>query len=133
MIHRAVVPEELHPYHNQKFKEAAEEIGLEVEQVRHYGFALTSLIDDTKRAYQRVTDELETVLIHRRELVPRKPTADNDNNGSTTTTTNTDGTTTESRSRKATCRCGFIIRVSRKTIEGTVIRCERCGGPFRLA
>ena len=41
-------------------------------------------------------------------------------------------TNPQGRSRKATCACPFIIRVSRKTIESTVIRCESCGEPFRL-
>jgi len=118
-------------YHNKRFKAAADEVGLEVEQVRHYGFALTSMPELTKQAYQRVTDELQAVLIHRREFRPHKPTAGNDNGRATTTTAG--GTATPSRSRKATCRCGFIIRVSRKTIEDTTIRCDRCGGPFQLA
>src|SRR5262249_25483024 len=41
----------------------------------------------------------------------------------------------ESRLRKATCACEppFIIRVARKTLTDTSIRCESCGEAFRLS
>ena len=38
-------------YHNREFKAAAEELGLAVEQVPHYGFALTTLREDTRQRY----------------------------------------------------------------------------------
>lgn len=119
-------------YHNKRFKVAAEELGLEVMQVRHYGYAYTTLSNDAKALYERVTTELDSVLIHRRGLtLPSPPPGTTGAAGSRSG--NTSGTTRASRSRKATCSCGFIIRVSRKTFTDTVIRCDSCGEPFTLA
>ena len=120
-------------YHNGKFKEAAEEIGLRVLRVPHYGYALTVLPKETAEHYQGEIDGLKEVLIHRRSpaTLPAGPTpAGGDAEGQ-------DGGDADdkphSRLRKAQCPCGFIIRVSMKTITDTTIRCESCGEPFRLA
>ena len=116
-------------YHNKKFKAAAEELGLEVTQVKHYGFALTRLLPGTVERYRSVTSELDQVLVHRQRLLtrPRGPRP-----GGSGAAGNGDGS--PSRSRKATCACAppFIIRVSKRTIEDTVIRCESCEEPFNL-
>lgn len=116
-------------YHNQRFAQAATELGLTVEQVPHYGYALTRLPPSTATSYEAETEALEAVLIHRRQIlvVPQgpglAPTNDNPED---------DGIPT-SRSRKATCQCPFIIRVSKQTMLSTFIRCESCGGRFELA
>ena len=112
-------------YHNAHFKAAAEELGLVVTQVQHYGFAKTSMPVETVKVYEEEVRRLEEVLVHRRKppaarvLPTRTP-----GNGDTTK----EGS--QGRSRKATCACRFIIRVSRKTMQDTVIRCSRCGEPF---
>lgn len=120
-------------YHNQVFKAAAEELGLEVTQVRHYGFAVTSLPEATAARYAAEIEGLRAVMIHRKKplsvTVPPgtgPPTTGDDNDDE-------DDDKPKSRLRKAVCDCGFIIRVAKKTIEDTVIRCESCGEPFRLA
>ncbi|MBT9559622.1 MAG: hypothetical protein IV100_26570, partial [Myxococcales bacterium] len=33
---------------------------------------------------------------------------------------------------KATCHCGYIIRLSKTTFEATTIRCDECEEPFAL-
>ncbi len=118
-------------YHNKKFRDAALELGLEVKQVKHYGFALTSLPKSTAELYQEEVVKLKEVLIHR-----RRPTLmTTGGTGSTPPKTpgpSVGGPGPRSRSRKATCACPFIIRVSMKTMLNTVIRCECCGEPFRL-
>lgn len=127
-------------YHNQRFKAAAEELGLDVVQVRHYGFSLTTLPDTTTARYQDELLYLERVLIHRRRPpTPQGPglpgpappaggAGDDDPSGGATGDDPPPG-----RLRKAVCACGFIIRVSRKTLTDTTIRCESCGKAFRLA
>lgn len=118
-------------YHNRSFKKAARELGLDVAQVLHYGFAFTRLPPETAELYKEETEHLRDVLVHRHRpgsapvglgLPPigtNDGTADSDKPGS--------------RSRKAMCICPFIIRVSKKTFETTTIRCDTCGEPFRLA
>ncbi len=116
-------------YHNQHFRHAAEELGLAVQQVQHYGFAKTTMRSDTAAKYLDQIAALREVLIHRRKPMvinggpgpPAGPTGGGD-----------DYTNGTSRSRKATCRCPFIIRVSKKTMADTTIRCESCGEKFRL-
>jgi hypothetical protein len=115
-------------YHNGRFKEAAEELGLSVTRVPHYGYALTALTDETRARYAGETAALETVLLHRRALRPARPPT----GGTSGPKDDTEDTAPRSRSRKAVCACGYIIRVSKKTIEDTVIRCESCGEPFQL-
>jgi hypothetical protein len=113
-------------YHNQAFKAAAEELGLAVIQVRHYGFASTSLPVETAERYAEETAALRAVLVHRTKLggpivVPP---------GTIPIVGVDEGP--QSRCRKATCCCPYIIRVSKKTMEDTTIRCESCGQPFQL-
>ena len=117
-------------YHNARFRDAATELGLVVGQVRHYGFAETTLPIETAELYASEMRELEAVLMHRLSFkVPRsgpKP------GGSSTGLMPPGVDTPRSRNLRAVCSCPFIIRVSRKTIESTVIRCESCDEPFRL-
>jgi hypothetical protein len=116
-------------YHNQHFKAAAEELGLAVEQVKNYGFAFTRLKSDTISRYEEDTRQLAEVLIHRAKPVMVST-------GTDTTTGNggdTDDDRPTSRNRRATCRCPFIIRVSKSTLDNTSIRCESCGEVFKLA
>lgn len=115
-------------YHNQKFRDGAVSLGLIVQKVEHYGWAYTRLAAGTESRYATPIAELDRVLIHRRSLAAPKGT------GSTNGTKGGDAdTASSSRSRKATCPCGYIIRVAKKTLEDTVIRCESCEQPFSLA
>lgn len=114
-------------YHNQRFKAAAEEVGLRVEQVPHYGFALTRLKPDTITRYEEDIRQLAEVLIHR-----AKPVITLTGTGTTGPGEDTDDKPA-SRNRKATCACPFIIRVAKSTLEQTTIRCESCGEEFKLA
>ncbi len=118
-------------YHNRQFQRAAEALGLEVSQMPHYGFALTTLPEKTAALYRNEIAFLHEVLIHRRPFTasgsgPRPPRGDEDAGG--------DGDVQKAaRNRKAVCRCPYIIRVSRKTLAETTIRCDGCGEAFQLA
>jgi hypothetical protein len=117
-------------YHNAHFKAAAEEIGLTVNQVPHYGYAHTTLPPATAEQYREDVEALRSFLIHRRRLM-ELPTKGPGTTGGTDD--NDDGRKEpSSRARKATCQCPFIIRVSKKVMESTTIRCDRCGQPFAI-
>jgi len=120
-------------YHNAQFRKAAEELGLRVQRVPHYGYAFTTLPPETLEQYADEVMYLERVLIHRkgmrdRPAGPAPPAGDEDGDGDETPTKPT------SRLRKAVCACDppFIIRVAMKTLTDTTIRCDSCGEPFRL-
>lgn len=115
-------------YHNARFKEAAEELGLTATRVPHYGWALTRLADSTAAKYQDEVVQLREVLIHRHRplALPSGPaTGGGDTNDAPD---GEDGP--RSRHLKATCACPFVIRASKKTLTSTVIRCESCGEVF---
>lgn len=124
-------------YHNSRFKETAEELGLEVAKVPNYGWAYTALAEGTKAYYSDVIAALDLTLVHRRKptlvvVVPTTPPV----GGETPTRSEGEGDDARTgRSRKATCVCAppYIIRVSKKVMDATVIRCDTCGGPFQLA
>ena len=117
-------------YHNRSFRQMAESLGLAVRQVPHYGHAHTTLADDTATLYTTELGDLREVLISRRRpiadagAVPNGGPASNDDNEAD----GEDGP--RSRHLKATCTCPFVIRLSKKTLESTTIRCERCGAVF---
>lgn len=117
-------------YHNTHFREAAEGLGLGVQRVPHYGYALTTLPRDTALPYAAEIASLDAVLVHRARrqiLLPLTPPAGGDASGD-----DGSGAGGANRMRKAVCGCGHIIRVSRKTIASTTIRCDTCNEPFRL-
>lgn len=118
-------------YHNARFKDAAQEIGLRVERVPHYGYALTILPHETSLHYEAEINGLREVIIHRAHpaVTNAVPPPKGDEDGAEGEDA---GDKPRSRLRKAVCDCGFIIRVSKKTIEDTTIRCDSCGEPFRL-
>jgi len=121
-------------YHNARFRDAAQEVGLAVERVEHYGFAKTSLTRSTTARYAAEIAALEHVLVHRRSARRAIPaTTGGNNNGKEDTEGPRSGPASPAgRSRKAVCACLFIIRVSRATLAATTIRCETCGEVFRL-
>jgi len=124
-------------YHNQKFKEAAEEFGLKVEQVPHYGFAKTSVPAKTLELYTVEIAGLTDALVHRRKPIiivkPAPPEGGTGEGSEGADGEDTDDTPT-SRHFKATCFCDppFIIRVSRRTLAETQITCSRCGQAFEI-
>lgn len=120
-------------YHNARFKGAAEEMGLTVCQVRHYGYAVTALAEGTVEDYHDEVERLREVLVHRvtwkAPTTGPSTTGDDDTRDPDTTTT---GGRSKNRYLKAVCGCEppFVIRVARGTLAGTVIRCESCGHEF---
>ncbi len=122
-------------YHNRKFEVAAKELGLDVTQVAHYGFALTAMPTETAQRYHAETDALRQVLMHRRPMVSASKPAGTSNGEGDSAGTDTDSEPPETggRYKKASCKCPYNIRVARATLAATTIRCESCGEAFLLA
>ena len=121
-------------YHNRKFEAAAKELGLDVTQVPHYGFAQTKMQPETSQRYHAETEALQEVLMHRRPMVSAsKPAGTGAGDGRGSESDDTDPPKPGGRYKKASCACPFNIRVARTTIAATTIRCDSCGEPFQLA
>lgn len=135
-FHRGIKDCTASQYHNRSFAEAAVELGLKVERVKHYGYALTCLAEGTAARYAPEIEHLASVLVHRARPMTITITGGGGSTGggggSASEDDEEEDTKTRSRSRKATCACPYIIRVSKKTIEETKIRCEKCGEVFSL-
>ena len=117
-------------YHNSRFKAAAEELGLVVVKVPHYGWAYTRLAEATRDQYAALVDRLESVLVHRRKAV--RTTTPPRGGGKTTTTDAGSEATPRNRLIKATCGCDppYIIRASRTVLAAAEIVCRTCDERF---
>ncbi len=128
-------------YHNDHFRRAALEVGLTVEKVPNYGWALTAMPPETAEKYQEEIDGLAIVLVHRRSpvaaVIPTTPGVavppdakdkkeDNDEHDDT-------DAKPKGRLLKAVCKCGFIIRASRLVLDTITITCSRCETKFRAS
>lgn len=122
-------------YHNRKFEVAAKELGLDVTQVAHYGFALTAMPTETAQRYNAETDALRQVLMHRRPMVSAsKPGGISSGEGDgAEMPDDSEPSEKGGRYKKASCKCPFNIRVARATLAATTIQCTTCGEPFQLA
>ncbi len=122
-------------YHNRKFEAAAKELGLDVTQVAHYGFALTAMPAETAQRYNAETEALRRVLMHRRPMVSASKPAGTDSGEGDDAETPDDGEPSKKggRYKKASCMCPYNIRVARATLASTTIQCTTCGEPFQLA
>ena len=101
-------------YHNLSFKRTAEELGLLVQRYGHRGFADTKLRPETAVRFavqlKLLGDEIKAYRRWSRDKAV--------------------GVKTPSRNLKASCRCGYLIRVARSTLAATEIRCGQCQQPF---
>jgi hypothetical protein len=122
-------------YHNRVFKAAAEEVGLTVIQMPHYGFAQTRLTHETVMCYAIETADLATALMHRRShgSTAKPPSGSGEADGEDRHDQVENPDLSKGRMKKAKCPCGFIVRVSRKVLGATTISCGRCVKPFELA
>lgn len=117
-------------YHNARFQERAERMGLTVGRVPNYGWAHTTVPAGTLSLYAHEITGLESVLIHRFKV----PQVSGGKDNATPTSTGSRGdTSSRSRLLKATCACEppHIIRASRKVLDATEIVCRTCGETFR--
>ncbi len=103
-------------YHNAEFRKTAEELGLKVKQMAPYGWALTTLKEETEKRWASQIEQLgKGIQVFRRS-------------GQSGVRVQTPKT----RNLRASCACGFLIRVAKATIERTEIKCGSCGSPFAV-
>ena len=103
-------------YHNKKFKERAESLGLTITQVPRIGFSKTDVSDECVARWQKAHDIIEEAL---------RLTADNN------------GGTAKPKGRNknllvAECGCGEKIRLSAKTLKTCAPRCQNCFHDFEV-
>lgn len=101
-------------YHNKHFAKVAEGLGLKVEKVKRFGFALTTLTPEGKEKWAEALNVIEEALkitaIQESESAPK------------------------GRNKNllvASCECGEKIRLSLKTLEKTRPTCQACKSEFK--
>lgn len=106
-------------YHNVHFKVIAWSLGLCVEQIPSYGFAKTTVSPETLEYYAPALTHLTSILEERRKVVAVQSSHRK--------------AYTAGRYLKASCDCGYNLRISRAVMSATRIICETCGKPFQFA
>jgi hypothetical protein len=100
-------------YHNKRFKQLGEELGLVIERDPRIGWSLTTLPSPTAERYAAAIDTLErAIALHRRN----EPTAG--------------GGDRSGNLLAAACRCPRRIRVAPRTLADGPIVCAICAHSF---
>lgn len=122
-------------YHNRRFRDLAEEMGLFVAEAPGIGWSDTFVPDATRTDYTDTLTALAAAIrIHRRSEGALVPATPGDENGTTPPgPTGGAGATTGAGSRNGTaarCGCGRRIRVTTSVLALGPITCGVCGQPF---
>jgi len=97
-------------YHNQRYRQLAHELGLDVQRDAQLGFSTTSLTALTQARYQPAISAIaDAITLHRR---PEPPA------------------TAGRNLSVAVCACPRRIRVAQGTLRAGPITCEICQQPF---
>jgi hypothetical protein len=101
-------------YHNKHFAKVAEGLGLKVEKVKRFGFALTTLTPEGEEKWAEalniIAEALKITAIQESESAPK------------------------GRNKNllvASCECGEKIRLSLKTLEKCAPICQACKSEFK--
>ncbi|WP_198950223.1 hypothetical protein [Kineosporia sp. A_224] len=122
-------------YHSRKFRDLAQEMGLEVRDVPVIGWSDTHVPAATVTDYAPTLGRLYLAMtIHRRAEGTPTPTA-GDHNGATaadgeTTPAGGSGSSGSRNGTAARCACGRRIRVTASVLALGPITCGLCGQPF---
>ncbi|MQY22667.1 hypothetical protein [Nocardia macrotermitis] len=101
-------------WHNERYRELGEELGLTLTQHPKVGWSLTTMPADTRTRYRDQLHELTDALVaYRRHEPDRRSGRKSNNNG-----------------LAAQCQCGRKIRVSRTTYDVGQIICGCCRTTF---
>lgn len=134
-------------YHNRRFREIAEELGLAYEYERPHdvlGFSQVTITEVTRQKYAAVIAQLDEAIALSMELPAwLKLTGGQGGTGQGDPGEGGDGVHGRRRPRdpgrkstallKATCGCDRIIRISRSVLEQAPITCGQCGDDFTAA
>ncbi len=100
-------------YHNKKFKETAEALGLTITQGKGIGWSVTEVSDDCAIRWADALELIESALVLMADAEQIKKGAGRNKN-----------------LKVAECRCGEKIRLSAKALELCQPICQNCGTRF---
>ncbi|WP_198954429.1 hypothetical protein [Kineosporia sp. R_H_3] len=120
-------------YHNRKFRDLAEELGLDVREVPVIGWSDTHVPAATRDEYAATLTSLTAALtLHRRAEGGMPVTAPDDEaaGADPSTGSGSAGPNSSRNGAAARCGCGRRIRVTASVLALGPITCGLCGQPF---
>lgn len=101
-------------YHNKKFKETAEALGLTITQAKGIGWSVTDVSDECAERWAEALALIENALALMADAEQAKKTGGRNKN-----------------LKSARCGCGGVIRLSATVLEKCAPKCQNCGEVFR--
>lgn len=124
-------------YHNARFQDIAQELGLSVTREPHRGWSATTLPDATATQYRTQIAALTGVLIARRrsehEPPPHDPTKPGDDADDTSDEQERERAPRSGRALVCACDPVRRVRAAQRTITAGRIFCGFCNEQFRIA
>lgn len=116
-------------YHNERFKQTAEEVGLRVERMDPYGWAKTSLTPVSRERYGPTIDQIREHLRIARTLPAnlRRTGAEAEGGNETGTSNEREG---KAKNPAAQCGCGRKMRMADSVLAQGPVRCGLCETEF---
>ncbi|WP_433193805.1 hypothetical protein ACQP1G_34170 [Nocardia sp. CA-107356] len=122
-------------YHNGRYKQIAEEVGLTVERTSGRGWATTSLADSTSTAYRNELPVLTTALVAHRLHEPGQASGVDNTDHDDDETDEAGGDPKAPRGGCAmVCRCDppRRVRAFKRTVDAGPILCGVCQNAFHV-
>lgn len=101
-------------YHNKKFKDTAEALGLTITQAKGIGWSVTEVSDACAERWAEALALIENALALMADSEQAKKTGGRNKN-----------------LKSARCGCGGVIRLSASVLEKCAPKCQNCGEVFR--
>ena len=101
-------------YHNKKFKDTAEALGLTITQAKGIGWSVTEVSDACAERWAEALALIENALALMADSEQAKKTGGRNKN-----------------LKSARCGCGGVIRLSATVLEKCAPKCQNCGEVFR--
>jgi hypothetical protein len=101
-------------YHNKKFKDTAEALGLTITQAKGIGWSVTEVSDACAERWAEALALIENALALMADSEQAKKTGGRNKN-----------------LKSARCGCGGVIRLSASVLEKCAPMCQDCGQEFR--